>query len=110
MLIEPSPNPKGKHHDSRCRGQGWRTDRYSVANRRPNCSCQHCELSGTVRPLTLEPTVSEPTVSEIIEKAKQLCRLDGILWSNLDFQNPMAQQRRTARMADVAARRRYLKR
>ena len=59
---------------------------------------------------TLGPTVSEPTVAEIIEKAKQLCRLDGMLWSNLDFQNPMAQQRRTARMADVAARRRYLKR
>ena len=35
--------------------------------------------------------MSEPTVSEIIEKAKQLCRLDGMLWSKLDFQNPMAQ-------------------
>jgi hypothetical protein len=57
---------------------------------------------------TLEPTVPEPTVAEILEKAKQLCRLDGMLWSNLDFQNPMAQ--RPARMADVAARRRYLKR
>jgi hypothetical protein len=53
--------------------------------------------------------VSEPTVAEIIEKAKQLCRLDGMLWSNLDFHNPMAQRGRTARMADVAARRRYLK-
>jgi hypothetical protein len=59
---------------------------------------------------TLGPTVSEPTVAEIIEKAKQLCRLDGMLWSNLDFQNPMAQQGRPARMADDAARRRYLKR
>jgi hypothetical protein len=58
----------------------------------------------------LEPTVSEPTVAEIIEKAKQLCRLDGILWSNLDFHNPMAQQGRPARRADLAARRRYLKR
>jgi hypothetical protein len=54
--------------------------------------------------------VSEPTVAEIIEKAKQLCRLDGMLWSNLDFQNPMSQQGRPARMADVAVRRRYLKR
>jgi hypothetical protein len=25
----------------------------------------------------------EPTVEDIIEKAKQLCRLDGMLWSNL---------------------------
>ena len=54
--------------------------------------------------------MSEPTVAEIIEKAKQLCRLDGVLRSNLDFHNPMAQRGRTARMADVAARRRYLKR
>jgi hypothetical protein len=54
--------------------------------------------------------VSEPTVAEIIEKAKQLCRLDGMLWSNLDFRNPMAQQGKTGRTADVAAQRRYLKR
>ena len=51
-----------------------------------------------------------PTVEDIIEKAKQLCRLDGMLWSNLDLQNPMAVQNRTARMTDVADRRRYLKR
>jgi hypothetical protein len=50
-----------------------------------------------------------PTVEDIIEKAKQLCRLDGMLWSNLDLRNPMAVQSRTARMADVADRRRYLK-
>jgi hypothetical protein len=55
--------------------------------------------------------VSDPTVSDIIEKAKQLCRLDGMLWSNLDFQNPMAQQiRTTARLAGEAVRRGYLKR
>ena len=54
--------------------------------------------------------MSEPTLEEIIEKAKQLCRLDGMLWSNLDLRNPMALQGRTARMADVTARRRYLKR
>jgi hypothetical protein len=34
--------------------------------------------------------MSEPTIDEIMEKAKQLCRLDGMLWSKLDFQNPMA--------------------
>jgi hypothetical protein len=50
----------------------------------------------------------EPTVEDIIEKAKQLCRLDGMLWSNLDFHNPMATQSRT-RIADVADRRRYMK-
>jgi hypothetical protein len=55
--------------------------------------------------------MSEPTVDEIMEKAKQLCRLDGMLWSKLDFQNPMAQQiRTTARLAGEAVRRRYLKR
>jgi hypothetical protein len=44
--------------------------------------------------------MSEPTVDEIMEKAKQLCRLDGMLWSKLDFQNPMAQQiRTTARLS-----------
>ena len=58
----------------------------------------------------LGTAMSEPTLEEIIEKAKQLCRLDGMLWSNLDLRNPMALQGRTARMADVAARRRYLKR
>ena len=42
----------------------------------------------------------EPTVDEIMEKAKQLCRLDGMLWSNLDFLNPVARQiRGTARPA-----------
>jgi hypothetical protein len=51
-----------------------------------------------------------PTVEDIIEKAKQLCRLDGMLWSNLDLQNPMTVQSRTGRMTDVADRRRYLKR
>ena len=51
-----------------------------------------------------------PTVEDIIEKAKQLCRLDGMLWSNLDLQNPMAVQRRKVRMADLADRRMYLKR
>ena len=61
-------------------------------------------------PRSLEPTVSEPTVAEIIEKAKQLCRLDGMLWSKLDFRNPIARQSKTARIADVVARRRYLKR
>jgi hypothetical protein len=25
--------------------------------------------------------MSEPTIDEIMEKAKQLCRLDGMLWS-----------------------------
>ena len=55
--------------------------------------------------------MSEPTVDEIMEKAKQLCRLDGMLWSNLDFLNPVARQiRGTARLAGEAARRRYLKR
>ena len=54
--------------------------------------------------------MSEPTVDEIMEKAKQLCRLDGMLWSKLDFQNPMAQQIRTTRLASEAVRRRYLKR
>jgi hypothetical protein len=55
--------------------------------------------------------MSEPTVDEIMEKAKQLCRLDGMLWSKLDFQNPMAQQiRTTARLAGEGVRRRYLKR
>ena len=55
--------------------------------------------------------MSGPTVDEIMEKAKQLCRLDGMLWSNLDFLNPVARQiRGTARLADEAARRRYLKR
>jgi hypothetical protein len=55
--------------------------------------------------------MSEPTVDEIMEKAKQLCRLDGMLWSKSDFQNPMAQQIRTsARLAGEAVRRRYLKR
>jgi hypothetical protein len=44
--------------------------------------------------------MSEPTVDEIMEKAKQLCRLDGMLWSNLDFLNPVARQiRGTARPA-----------
>jgi hypothetical protein len=51
-----------------------------------------------------------PTVEDIIEKAKQLCRLDGLLWSKLDFQNPMAEQSRTARIADVDDRQRYMKR
>jgi|SRR5580700_5418738 hypothetical protein len=54
--------------------------------------------------------MSEPTVDEIMEKAKQLCRLDGMLWSKLDFQNPMAQQIRATRLAGEAVRRRYLKR
>jgi hypothetical protein len=55
--------------------------------------------------------MSEPSVAEIIEKAKQLCRLDGMLWSNLDFLNPMARQTHgTARLAGEAARRGYLKR
>ena len=55
--------------------------------------------------------MSEPTVDEIMEKAKQLCRLDGMLWSNLDFLNPVARQiRGTARLAGEDARRRYLKR
>jgi hypothetical protein len=55
--------------------------------------------------------MSEPTIDEIVEKAKQLCRLDGMLWSNLDFQNPMAQQiRTTARLAGEAVCRGYLKR
>jgi hypothetical protein len=55
--------------------------------------------------------MSEPTVDEIMEKAKQLCRLDGMLWSSLDSLNPMARQiRRTARLAGEAARRRYLQR
>jgi hypothetical protein len=55
--------------------------------------------------------MSEPTVDEIMEKAKQLCRLDGMLWSNLDFLNPVARQSRgTARLAGEGARRRYLKR
>ena len=45
-----------------------------------------------------------PTVEDIIEKAKQLCRLDGMLWSNLDLQNPMAVQSRTTRMANVVDR------
>jgi hypothetical protein len=54
--------------------------------------------------------MSGPNVDGIIEKAKQLCRLDGMLWSSLDFQNPMAIQSRTARMASDADRRRYLKR
>jgi hypothetical protein len=31
--------------------------------------------------------MSEPNVDEIIEKVKQLCRLDGMLWSELDPQN-----------------------
>jgi hypothetical protein len=53
--------------------------------------------------------MSGPNVDGIIEKAKQLCRLDGMLWSSLDFQNPMAIQTRTARMASDADRRRYLK-
>jgi hypothetical protein len=51
-----------------------------------------------------------PTVEDIIEKAKQLCHLDGMLWSNLDLQNPMAIQSRTAQMANVVDRRRYMKR
>ena len=54
--------------------------------------------------------MSEPNVDDIIEKAKQLCRLDGMLWSSMDFQNPMARQSRTAQMAGDADRRRYLKR
>jgi hypothetical protein len=55
--------------------------------------------------------MSEPTVDEIMEKAKQLCRLDGMLWSKLDFLNPVARQiRGTGRPAGEAARRRYLKR
>jgi hypothetical protein len=45
-----------------------------------------------------------PTVEDIIEKAKQLCRLDGMLWSKLDFQNPMGAQSRAARIADVGDR------
>jgi hypothetical protein len=51
-----------------------------------------------------------PTVDDIIEKAKQLCRSDGMLWSSRDFQNPMATQNRAARVAGVADQRRYLKR
>jgi hypothetical protein len=55
--------------------------------------------------------MSEPTIDEIMEKAKQLCRLDGMRWSKLDFQNPMAQlTRTTAPLAGEAVRRRYLKR
>ena len=46
-----------------------------------------------------------------MEKAKQLCRLDGMLWSNLDFQNPTAQQTRTtAQLAGEAAQWKYLER
>ena len=41
--------------------------------------------------------MSGPNIDDIIEKAKQLCRLDGMLWSSLDFQNPMAMQSRTAK-------------
>jgi hypothetical protein len=55
------------------------------------------------------PEMSVPNVDDIIEKAKQLCRLDGMVWSSLDFQNPMAMQSR-ARMASDADRRRYMKR
>ena len=54
--------------------------------------------------------MSDPNVDDIIEKAKQLCRLDGMLWSSLDFQNPMAIQSRAARMAGDDDRRRYLER
>jgi hypothetical protein len=51
-----------------------------------------------------------PTVEDIIEKAKQLCRLDGMLWSKIDFQNPMGIQSQTARMAGDVDQQRYLKR
>ena len=54
--------------------------------------------------------MSDPNVDDIIEKAKQLCRLDGMLWNSMDFQNPMAIQTRAARMADDDDWRRYLKR
>jgi hypothetical protein len=55
--------------------------------------------------------MSRSNVDDVIEKAKQLCRLDGMLWSGLDFQNPVAIQGRTkARMARVTERRRYLQR
>jgi hypothetical protein len=49
-------------------------------------------------------------VDDVIEKAKQLCRLDGMLWSRIDFRNPMAIQSQTARMAGDVDRQRYLKR
>jgi hypothetical protein len=51
--------------------------------------------------------MSEPTVAEIIEKAKQLCRLDGLLWSQLDFQDPMAPRGRP--IAGMADQETYLK-
>jgi hypothetical protein len=54
--------------------------------------------------------MSGPKVDDVIEKAKQLCRLDGMLWSKVDFQNPMGIQSQTARMAGDVDRRRYLKR
>ena len=56
--------------------------------------------------------MSEPTVDEIMEKAKQLCRLDGVLWSKLDFRKIRWRNRirTTARLAGEAVRRRYLKR
>ena len=54
--------------------------------------------------------MSEPNVADIIEKAKQLGRLNGMLWSSLDVRNPMALESRTARMAGDADRRRYMKR
>ena len=54
--------------------------------------------------------MSGPKVDDVIEKAKQLCRLDGMFWSSLDFKNPMGIQSQTARMAGDVDRRRYLKR
>jgi hypothetical protein len=57
-----------------------------------------------------ESDMSGPNVADIIEKPKQLCRLDGMLWSSLDFQNPMAVQSRTAWMAGDADGRKYLER
>jgi hypothetical protein len=51
--------------------------------------------------------MSEPTLADIIDKAKQLCRLDSLHWSQLDFQDPMAP--RGWPVAGMADRETYLK-
>jgi hypothetical protein len=67
--------------------------------------------AGLIGHIFQEFEMSRPNVDDVIEKVKQLRRLDGMLWSGLDFQNPVAIQGRTkARMAPVTERRRYLQR
>jgi hypothetical protein len=52
--------------------------------------------------------MAEPTEDQILQKAQQLCREDGKLWSAYDLEQPLAD--RTASVVDESSRTEYLNR